>query len=102
MSEHVTTSNIFRYSDETGVLLEAPLVHLSSFLGLYLHKLKTESPDIEAMDIAKAQATAVNTEFGSKLMWWHIMEVTTLVRNEMLEIKKKNTCQEPELQQPTE
>lgn len=102
MSDHITTANIFRYSDESGVLIEAPLVHLSSFIGLTLMKLKTEIPDIEPMDLAKAQVVAINTEFGSKLMWWHIMEVTTLVRNEMLEIKKKNTCQEPELQQPTE
>lgn len=102
MSEHLTTSSIFKYSDEEGVLLEAPLVHLSSFLGLTLHKLKQETPDIDPMDIAKAQVIPVNLEFGSKLQWWHMMEVTTLVRQEMLALKKNISSPEQESPKPTE
>lgn len=102
MSEHLTTSSVFRYSDEEGILLEAPLVHLSSFLGFTLLKIKQETPDIEPMDLAKVQAVSVNAEFGSKLKWWHLMEVTKLVRDEMLMLKKTTCLPEQGLQQPTE
>lgn len=102
MSEHLTTSSVFRYSDEEGILLEAPLVHLSSFLGFTLLKIKQETPDIDPMSLAKAQVVSVNTEFGSKLSWWHLMEVAKLVRDEMLTLKKTTCSPEQESQQSTE
>ena len=94
--ERITSTSIFRYVNEDGeVLLEAPLVDLSHFIGLSMLSLKSEQPNISAIDLAKNQVIQVNAEFGSQLTWGQYVDLASAVQQQMLELKKKNCSPKP-------
>lgn len=100
--EFFTSTQDIEMKDQDGnVLIKAPLLDLSFFIGTQTRRVREAQPDIDLLDLAKLVVPQINTEFNCELSYGQFMQLSAKVNQEMNELKKKNCSTLPELHQST-
>lgn len=88
--------------EEDNVILSAPLLDLSYFIGFAIFDIKASRPElteqassVNRMALAEELAIKINAKFNCSLSWGQTSYLMAQVEKHINELKKKNTSPSP-------